>query len=118
LIERFWPETDPEKGHSNLSSALSRLRRALRPADPGIITLDAYGQAGIAAAAPVWFDAAAFRAGVRPALASPGRLQDSAAAELCAGLELYRGESSWTAISTTGSSPNVSSCGLSTSAAS
>ena len=92
LIEKFWPETDPEKGHSNLSSALSRLRRELRPADPGIITLDAYGQAGIAAAAAVWFDADTFRAGVRPALASPGRLQDTAAAELCHGLALYRGE--------------------------
>ena len=92
LIEKFWPETDPEKGHSNLSSALSRLRRALRPADPGIITLDAYGQAGIAAAAAVWFDADTFRAEVRPALASPGRLPDTAAAELCHGLALYRGE--------------------------
>ena len=92
LIEKFWPETHPEKGHSNLSSALSRLRRALRPADPGIITLDGYGQAGIAAAAAVWFDAEAFRAGVRPALASPGRLPDTAAAELCDGLALYRGE--------------------------
>jgi hypothetical protein len=57
LIEKFWPETDPKKGHNNLSSALSRLRRALRPANPGIITLDGYGQAGIAAGAAVWFDA-------------------------------------------------------------
>jgi DNA-binding SARP family transcriptional activator len=53
LIERFWPETHPDKGRSNLSSALSRLRRALKPADPEIITLDAYGQAGIADSAPV-----------------------------------------------------------------
>jgi DNA-binding SARP family transcriptional activator len=91
LIERFWPETDPEKGHSNLSSALSRLRRALRPADPGIITLDGCGQAGIAAAR-VWFDADAFRAGVRPALASPGRLPETETAELHRSLALYRGE--------------------------
>jgi DNA-binding SARP family transcriptional activator len=92
LIERFWPETDPEKGRSNLSSALSRLRRALEAVDPGIITFDAYGQAGIANPALVWFDANAFRAAVRPALASRGRLNDTAAAELCNGLALYRGE--------------------------
>jgi DNA-binding SARP family transcriptional activator len=92
LIERFWPETDQDKGRSNLSSALLRLRRALAPADPQIITLDAYGQAGIADSAPVWFDSNAFRTSVRPALASRGRLQANAAAELCGGLELYRGE--------------------------
>jgi DNA-binding SARP family transcriptional activator len=40
----------------------------------------------------VWFDADSYRAGVRPALATPGRLPDTAAAELCHGLALYRGE--------------------------
>lgn len=65
LIARFWPEADTDKGRSNLSSALARLRHGLRPAGPTIISLDDYGQAGIAGSAPVWFDADALRAAAR-----------------------------------------------------
>ena len=36
LIERFWPEIDPERGRANLATALWSLRRALEP-DAGAV---------------------------------------------------------------------------------
>ena len=92
LIERFWPDCDPTKGQSNLSSALWRLRRDLMPADNFVLTTGLVGEVGITEEASFWLDAEAFRAKVRRACTGAGLLDSATAMELEQALELYRGD--------------------------
>jgi predicted ATPase len=62
LIERFWPEVDPERGRANLATALWSVRRALEP-DAGDV-LQAT-RAAVSVAGDVHLDAIAFERGVR-----------------------------------------------------
>lgn len=92
LIERFWPDCDPMRGHSNLSTALWRLRRALAPVGDSILADRRPDEAGIVEEALLWIDAEAFRTRVRLACAGNEPLHPDAAADLESALDLYRGD--------------------------
>jgi DNA-binding SARP family transcriptional activator len=92
LIERFWPDCDPAKGQSNLSSALWRLRRDLAPAGHSVLTSNLLGETGFTEQVSFWLDAEAFRAQVRSACTGAGLLDVATAVDLEQALELYRGD--------------------------
>jgi DNA-binding SARP family transcriptional activator len=60
IMEQFWPDCDPARGRSNLSSALWRLRRVLPEESPRLLASDVPGALGLVSDAPLWFDAEAF----------------------------------------------------------
>jgi DNA-binding SARP family transcriptional activator len=92
LIERFWPDREPELGKASLASALWRLRRSLPAGAPSLLATASPGEAGIAEAAPLWLDAACFAAAVRPHLATSAPLEAEAARSLVEAVSLYRGD--------------------------
>lgn len=93
LMEQFWPDCDPARGRSNLSSALWRLRRALPAEGAGLLSSDVPGALGMAADAPLWFDAETFETALAPGLAGLARRMEPEEATRFAGaLGLHAGE--------------------------
>jgi DNA-binding SARP family transcriptional activator len=93
IIEQFWPDCDPSRGRSNLSSALWRLRRALGPCGHALIDTSTHGGTGLSDAVPMWLDVAAFERDVGTAVAGyRGSSDDTMLASLEQGLALYHGE--------------------------
>jgi predicted ATPase len=64
LIERFWPEIDPERGRANLATALWSVRRALEPDAAAVLQAT---RVAVSIAGDVHLDATAFERGVRDA---------------------------------------------------
>ncbi|MDQ6941530.1 MAG: winged helix-turn-helix domain-containing protein [Candidatus Eremiobacteraeota bacterium] len=62
LIERFWPEIDPERGRANLATALWSIRRALEPDADAIVQAT---RVAVSLAGDVHLDATAFERDVR-----------------------------------------------------
>ncbi len=93
LMEQFWPDCDPVRGRSNLSSALWRLRRALPADGERLLASDVPGALGLSAGAPLWFDAEAFGAELAPGLAGVARrFEPEEAGRFAAALGLHAGE--------------------------
>ncbi|MGL4965550.1 MAG: AfsR/SARP family transcriptional regulator [Inquilinus sp.] len=92
-MELFWPDCDPAKGRSNLSSALWRLRRTLPEEGCRLLASDVPGAIGLVEAAPLWFDAEAFVAETAPGLhIDTVRLEPCEAERFAHGLSLHVGE--------------------------
>ncbi|HEV2738735.1 MAG TPA: hypothetical protein VGU66_09165 [Candidatus Elarobacter sp.] len=79
LVERFWPEVDPERGRANLATALWAVRRTLEPRADEILRAT---RAAVSMTGDVQVDATAFEAGIR----------DPDAGIRKAALRLYRGD--------------------------
>lgn len=93
LIERFWPQHDPERGRSALASALSRLRKALPAGLREIVGVSPIGSPAVGPDAPLSLDSERFVAMVEPALTAPAAgLPGAVHASLEQGLKLYRGD--------------------------
>jgi DNA-binding SARP family transcriptional activator len=93
IIEQFWPECDPTRGRSNLSSALWRLRRAIGPRSSTLIKPSIHGTTGISEDIPIWLDVKAFECRIMATLGtSLVKSVDCSLATLEQGLALYHGE--------------------------
>lgn len=93
LMEQFWPDCEPARGRSNLSSALWRLRRALPDEGRRLLASDVPGALGLAKDAPLWFDGEAFETGLAAGLGCPTeRLGAEEAVRFAGALGLHAGE--------------------------
>ena len=62
LIERFWPDIDPERGRANLATALWSVRRALEPDAGGVVQAT---RVSVSLTGDVELDATSFERGAR-----------------------------------------------------
>ena len=93
LIEQIWPECDPVRGRSRLSSALWRLRKALGSEGRDLLEVSAHGEVRLSNTLPIWLDFLDFENDMMVVLSGNKlELDQGIASKLERGLGIYQGE--------------------------
>ncbi|MEZ5835041.1 MAG: BTAD domain-containing putative transcriptional regulator [Geminicoccaceae bacterium] len=93
IIEMFWPNCDPAKGRSRLSSSMTRLRQSLAVPLDNVVFDNQGGVVSLASDASITTDVEEFERRIRPYVTTdPEPLDETGAADLRDILQLYRGD--------------------------